>query len=270
MSDSSVSDLLSARRADLSAVTAALTGRRPVSPCRWQAQDAFVKKAMPPRWRDRCFPLYAPWLRRKLAPGVPFVPRVYPAGLPVEAVRLAALHAAGCRVPEILAVDRDAFVMSDAGWTLEDELNPRDDPAACLRWLTLAVTDLTDFHAAGHWHGGAQARNLTLGPEGRLGRIDFETDYDRYLPLSLLQGFDVLLFLSSVTRYVSDDDFDTLSTLCVSRSGAAVRAVLSRALPLVGWLARSSLLARTAPKEARRVRAIARTLAACRADIGHD
>ncbi len=108
----------------------------------------------------------------RLASGAPRLAR--------EAERLRALVAAGEAVPRVLALASDCLVLEHVGETLEQSLYPLSHAEIFSR-LIAATDDLARFHAAGHWHGGSQVKNMTLR-NGQLFRIDFEEDLGAHPP----------------------------------------------------------------------------------------
>ena len=66
------------------------------------------------------------------------------------------------------------------------------------------------LHAAGAWHGAAQARNFTRH-EGGIGLIDFEDEIEPVMPLADRQGRDVVLLLLSAARYLDADGMTALT-----------------------------------------------------------
>ncbi len=241
----------------LSDLRTALSIPVPVRAILWHGQRAWGKRRVPLRMHERTLLRLAPLLRRWLAPDTPFVPAVYSPDLPIEVQRLRALHKAGWHVPEVLAADRDVFVTADAGTTLGVLLPEQDNPDLRRQWLLEAARELAAFHAAGQWHGAAQLRNVVRAPDGKWGRIDFETELDRHLPLPLLQAFDASLLFTSIVRTRDRDMLPEIALAYRDQAPFAARDALRRGLPLVRCLARSRLLKWLAPKEAERLRALA-------------
>lgn len=129
--------------------------------------------------------------------------RLRTGGIQQEAQRLRALRAHGCAVPEVYQLTADHLLFEYCGPTVEALLGElrgaqRND------LLLAAVDDLAEFHRRGHWHGGAQLRNLTM-KQGRLYRIDFEENTGVALPLPLAQAYDVLLAFNSMMDYLDGD-----------------------------------------------------------------
>src|SRR5690606_8815172 len=153
--------------------------------------------------------------------------------------------------------ERDIFGTADLGRVMGSELPDESDPAVRRRWLLDIVCDLAAFHTAGQWHGAAQLRNIVRTADGGLGRIDFETQLDRYLPLPLLQAFDAALLFTSVVRTRDRSVLPEMARLYRDAAPQDAREALQRGLPLGRRLAGSRLLQRLMRKEAERLRVLA-------------
>ena len=127
-------------------------------------------------------------------------------GLPHEAARLRALTEAGCRVPAVWSYRSGELVLEFVGQDIPYLLREAD-PVGRRALIDEIATDLAAFHAGGHWHGGAQVRNLTRRDDC-IWRLDFEENIGATLSLSLAQAYDVYQCLSSVVvlRHVPDDE----------------------------------------------------------------
>src|SRR5690606_35164898 len=117
------------------------------------------------------------------------------------------------------------------------------DPGQREHWVRSLAIDLAQFHAAGHWHGGAQVRNITLRG-GELWRIDFEENIGGALSLPLAQAYDLFQLVSSLLalRKLADDNLPALGKLLldvyfVPQPAPAVRARLQRLARVVGGAA---------------------------------
>jgi tRNA A-37 threonylcarbamoyl transferase component Bud32 len=127
--------------------------------------------------------------------------RLRAGGLAHEAQRLRQLHAAGVQVPQVVLQTADYLVLEFCGENLTRCLqlaSPAEKPVL----LERVFDALASFHRAGHWHGGAQVRNLTLH-DGEIYRIDFEEAAGNALPLAVMQAYDVLLTLQSVVEFLA-------------------------------------------------------------------
>lgn len=133
--------------------------------------------------------------------------------LAYEHDRLLALAAAGERVPPVLAFDGHSLVSGDIGTTLDHCLH-RTPEAERLKLMCAAAADLAAFHARGHWHGGAQTRNMTWDGQ-HFARLDFEERLQPGMSLATVQIYDALQLVLSLTRYLQ------------AQGPLAVRAVLS-------------------------------------------
>lgn len=120
--------------------------------------------------------------------------------LAFEHERLLALAAAGEAVPPVIAFDGQSLVTSDVGPTLAQVLS--EQPAAQrLATMCAASADLAAFHARGHWHGGAQIRNITWDG-ARFARLDFEEPLLPGMSLPTVQLYDALQLLFSLSHHL--------------------------------------------------------------------
>ncbi|HYG46289.1 MAG TPA: hypothetical protein VEA17_25455 [Bordetella sp.] len=154
-------------------------------------------------------------------------------GLAYEAGRLRRLRQAGCRVPQVWWEEPGLLVLEHVGDDLAG-LVRHADPAQRVRWVHALAADLAAFHARGHWHGGAQIRNITLR-DGELWRIDFEENVGGALSLPLAQAYDLFQLVSSLMalRKLQDDNLPGLGKLMLdvyfdTYPAPAVRARLQR------------------------------------------
>ena len=113
-----------------------------------------------------------------------------------EATRLKDLAAAGIRVPRVALVTAEFFVLEYCGEVVQAQLKSWT-PETWRRELPRLATELGEFHRAGHWHGGAQIKNVTL-QDGVSYRIDFEEDFGEIMTLEMTQAADLALFLNSI------------------------------------------------------------------------
>lgn len=151
--------------------------------------------------------------------------------LAYEHERLRALGAAGEAVPPVLAFDGQSLVTGDIGRTFNhtiDEL-PRTEQ---LPIMCAAAADLARFHARGHWHGGAQARNLTWDGR-RFARLDFEEPLHPPMPLETVQLYDALQLLMSFARFLDAMDPSAVQAVLQAYREASLDAcaALGRAAP---------------------------------------
>ncbi len=120
--------------------------------------------------------------------------------LAFEHQRLQQLADAGEQVPPVLAFDGQVLRLGDVGPTVDECLQrlPTTDHLA----LMCAVSaDLARFHTRGHWHGGAQIRNVTWDGE-HFARLDFEERLFPAMPLHGCQVYDVLQLVLSLSAWL--------------------------------------------------------------------
>ncbi len=120
--------------------------------------------------------------------------------LAFEHGRLQQLAQAGEQVPPVLAFDGQRLSLGDVGPTV-DECLQRLPAAEHLALMCAVSADLARFHARGHWHGGAQIRNITWDGE-HFARLDFEERLFPAMPLHACQIYDVLQLVMSLARWV--------------------------------------------------------------------
>lgn len=108
------------------------------------------------------------------------------------------LRAQGFSVPQVLAVSDDWLLLEDVGTSVRGLLRTGDADA-----IADSIFDLlAELHAAGYWHGGAQARNFILREDGSYAMIDFEVGFAAGTPLGTLQARDLLLLVQSLVEHV--------------------------------------------------------------------
>jgi len=154
-------------------------------------------------------------------------------GLAHEAGRLRRLSQAGCRVPQVWWEAPGLLVLEHVGVDFAG-LVRHADAAQRVQWVRALAADLAVFHAQGHWHGGAQVRNITLH-NGELWRIDFEENIGGALSLPIAQAYDLFQLVSSLLglRKLEDDNLPGLGKLMLdvyfeTYPAPAVRARLQR------------------------------------------
>jgi tRNA A-37 threonylcarbamoyl transferase component Bud32 len=159
-----------------------------------------------------------------------------------EATRLRDLAAAGIRVPRVALVTAGFFVLDYCGAVVQTQLRSWT-PETWRRELPRLAAELGEFHRAGHWHGGAQIRNVTLH-DGVSYRIDFEEDFGEIMPLEVTQAADLVLFLNSIplSGPIGESEARQLLPQLIDRYRAAnpdpeIMAIIRRALPLLRRLA---------------------------------
>lgn len=159
-----------------------------------------------------------------------------------EAERLKSLAAAGARVPKVVLQTPEFFVLDYCGEVVATLLESWTAPIWRAELARLA-TELGEFHRAGLWHGGAQIKNLTE-QNGLNYRIDFEENFGHFLPLTVTQLADLILFLNSISLAGPIDEGEArrlLPTLLAHYFAAhpnpEIKQLIRRSVPLLRTLA---------------------------------
>lgn len=165
------------------------------------AGKKYIAKRLAAKPRRLMQTLFMRWLVRNLT-GQPLPLRTlalseaaYSMGY--EAQRLSRLADAGVSVPA-LALQTQSYLLLEHRGTVVATLLESWPPSVWREQLGQLADELARFHAAGHWHGGAQIKNLTM-QDGRFTRIDFEENFGEFLPLPAVQSNDLILFLNSIS-----------------------------------------------------------------------
>ena len=210
----------------------------------------YVAKRLAERPRRLLQTLFMRWLVKRVT-GQPLPLRTLSlseaaSSMDYEANRLEALAAGGVRVPLVAYRCPEFFVLEHCGDVVSAQLErwQRDE------WrpqLVVLARELGEFHRAGHWHGGAQIKNITLR-DGIATRIDFEENFGEFLPRPVTQATDLVLFLNSISLAGPIDEAEArallpqlLAAYATANPDTAVRDVIARALP---WLRRLVAAAR--------------------------
>lgn len=176
-----------------------------------------------------------------------------------EANRLTTLAAAGVRVPRVALLTPEFFVLDYCGTVVATLLEGWSAPT----WrseLSRLATELGEFHRAGHWHGGAQIKNITEQNQLTY-RIDFEENFGHFLPLTVTQAADLMLFLNSISLagpIVENEARQLLphliDTYFQANPNPEIKKVIQRMVPLMRGCARfANLFSRWSKKGIRRV-----------------
>lgn len=160
------------------------------------------------------------------------------AGQALEVRRLRALHAAGVRVPQVLHVAPDHFVMQWLGpGDLAAALRQRHPQSAAL-WREGGEA-LTRIHCAGQCLSQAFARNMIVSETGTLaGMIDFEDDPLQVMPLADAQARNWLDYLHSTLWLapLPQAEADACLDAWMQAAPAATRARFTHACQRLAWL----------------------------------
>lgn len=181
-------------------------------------------------------------------------------GMDFEAKRLIHLSSGGVRVPEVMLLVPDFFVLNYCGTMVATLLESWSQETWRSELLKLA-SELGEFHHAGHWHGGAQIKNITQH-DGLNYRIDFEENFGQFLPLTVTQATDLMLFLNSISLAGPINEQEArfllpqlIAAYFAAHPDAEVKKVIQRTVPLMRKVAAfSDLFSRWSKKGIRRIR----------------
>lgn len=178
--------------------------------------------------------------------GLPFLRAVPLAGgaqaQHTEVARLRALRRAGARVPEVLHVGSDHFVMQWLGRAHLGDVLQSGHPGAAALWRE-AGDELVRLHRADQYLSQGFARNMIVTDEAgdtpRLaGLIDFEDDPLQVMGLADAQVRDWLAFLHSTLWILplAPSEVDTCIDAWLDAESPAVRAGFAQACRRLAWL----------------------------------
>lgn len=164
------------------------------------------------------------------------------AGIATEAARLKQLDAAGLRVPQLLAVQENALLMSDLGGeTLLHQIEQEAAQGRLHAWRQ-GLSAIEAAHGRGQYLSQAFARNLVVDADGRIGFIDFEDDPGAVLDTAQCQSRDWLCYLHSTAAVLQKHgllpEALALWRACLARQPAAVRTPLLKSVRPILWMRR--------------------------------
>ena len=227
------------------------------------AGQRYVAKRLAEKPRKLLQTLFMRWLVKRLT-GQPLPMQTLAlaeaaGSMDFEANRLKALAAAGVRVPQVALVTPEFFVLEFCG-TVVASLLEKWPTATWRRELSRLARELGEFHQAGHWHGGAQIKNVTLQDDLSY-RIDFEENFGEFLPLTAAQTADLVLFLNSISLAGPIRESEArqllprlLDCYFAAHPEPAIKQLIRRALPVLKRLAAfAGLFQRWSKKGIRRV-----------------
>ena len=128
--------------------------------------------------------------------------------LQYESSKLKRLHDRNIRVPNVILVEKEYFVIEDCGpnisYLFKKKLvkNPQE-------LLEKAITELAKLHNQNEYHGGPQIKNLTY-KNNMVYFIDFEESFSDTINLKDLHFRDLFLFLYSISRRNIEIDYSAL------------------------------------------------------------
>ncbi len=125
-----------------------------------------------------------------------------------EAEALKRLSKAGVRVPQLLAKNDNALMISDFtnSQTLVSVLSQSQQQQDLLANWQLGVQAITDIHAKEQHVSQCFARNMLVCADGQIAFIDFEDAPEKVLSLSNCQIRDWLCYLFSTASLLDNED----------------------------------------------------------------
>lgn len=122
-----------------------------------------------------------------------------------EVRKIEAFKKAGIPVPEILAIDGPALMISDVGQTVQKRLDylKKTDPAAHEDLLVKCAEALGKVHHAGLVHGRPHPRDMFI-KEGKIGFFDFEEEPEAIMPIPAAQARDAWLLFFQISAQALD------------------------------------------------------------------
>lgn len=159
-----------------------------------------------------------------------------------EVDRLQNLAQANVPVPRVV-LKTDCFFVLDYCGPVVATLLEQWPPPVWRQQLVELSRELAAFHRAGHWHGGAQIKNITQQEDINY-RIDFEENFGLFLPLPISQLNDLLLFLNSISLAGPIDETESrhllpvlIETYFTQNPDEEIRDLIRRLIPWLRWLA---------------------------------
>lgn len=122
-----------------------------------------------------------------------------------EVRKIEAFKKAGIPVPEILAIDGPALMISDVGQTVQKQLDhlKKTDPEAHEDLLVKCAEALGNVHHAGLVHGRPHPRDMFI-KDGKIGFFDFEEEPEAIMPISTAQARDAWLLFFQISAQSLD------------------------------------------------------------------
>jgi hypothetical protein len=192
------------------------------------AEQGRRKRMVVLRWLARCLGMNA-----LLAPA-PLSPTQACA---TEREMIQRLHQHDVLVPKILDEGDDYLVLSDVGTIFSIACRQASSVEMRLDLLKKAFNALNDLHGCGGYLSQAFARNLTV-LDGRIGFIDLEEDPKQVMPLPAAQARDILFFVHSTARFMSDapQRYEALLKACLEQVPMEIRAEIAKVSRVLKYL----------------------------------
>lgn len=179
------------------------------------------------------------WIARRLGANallapVPLSPKDACA---TELAMLIRLKDLGMLVPDVLEAGETHLVLSDVGVLFSAECRRVKGLEQRSALLQQGFEALNELHRRGGYLSQAVARNLTL-LDGRIGFIDLEEDPLKVMPLHAAQARDIILYVHSTARFMSDapQEYSRLFESCLSGLSPEIKVEIAKVVPILKWL----------------------------------
>lgn len=139
-----------------------------------------------------------------------------------EVNRIQSLKKLGVRVPDILASQKDAFLLKDTSPNeepviqLERALSIQLTTENRLALFQKAIDTLESIHLKNSYLSEAFTRNILVDSEQNFSFIDFETDPGQYLSLDDCHTRDWLCFIFSTSHRFEEHELDQAADLLIN------------------------------------------------------
>lgn len=191
------------------------------------------------------------WIARRLGANallapIPLSPKEACA---TELAMITRLKGLGVLVPDVLEAGETHLVLTDVGVLFSAECRKAKTVEQRSALLQQGFHALDDLHHRGGYLSQAVARNLTL-LDGRIGFIDLEEDPLKVMSLHAAQARDIILYVHSTARFMSDAplEYSRLFESCLSGLSPEIKVEIAKVIPILKWL---EPFTRILPKRAR-------------------
>lgn len=135
-----------------------------------------------------------------------------------EANKLQRLYKKALRVPRVICLEDDYFIMSDTGESISNIIKSKKDKRDIEPLIWQSVELLSLLHNQNEYHGASQIRNFTVSRTNFVYIIDFEESFEDESNLKALQFRDIFLLLYSLHRQRVELNYLELFTHYTTRS----------------------------------------------------
>ena len=179
------------------------------------------------------------WIARRLGANallapIPLSPKEACA---TELAMITRLKSLGVLVPDVLEAGETHLVLSDIGVLFSAECRRRKSLGERSALLRDGFEAINDLHRRGGYLSQAFARNLTE-QEGRIGFIDLEEDPVKVMSLHAAQARDIIFYVHSTARFMSDSpqEYSRLFESSLSQLPSEIKVEIAKVVPMLKWL----------------------------------